>query len=218
MKSGVSIAFVSKTLNVVLRGPDSPHLETIIFDIGQLPSKTAMASSHTGFHPYRVRLRMCIDYLYAEALASQSGGSEAESAPPSSSSPNARSALHDEHNTCAQWNKSVAGPGCNQQNGLTVRGDAESLEKLFENSNRMSFHHLGAIKIGRGYQQNGQTLEIIGDVSDSSNLLNQIMGRSTWTDSTCLPANSQSTEGSAPGTLINGHTIIFRRLRENDGA
>ncbi|KAF4963546.1 hypothetical protein FSARC_8451 [Fusarium sarcochroum] len=39
LKSGDSIAFVSKSLDVVLNGPNLPHLEAITFDIGQFSIK-----------------------------------------------------------------------------------------------------------------------------------------------------------------------------------
>ncbi|KAF4969909.1 hypothetical protein FSARC_2966 [Fusarium sarcochroum] len=39
LKSGDSIAFVSKSLNVVLNGPNLPHLEAVTFDIGQFSIK-----------------------------------------------------------------------------------------------------------------------------------------------------------------------------------
>ncbi|KAF4969908.1 hypothetical protein FSARC_2965 [Fusarium sarcochroum] len=152
-----------------------------------------------------------------EGLPFQLNSSEAESASPSLSFPDAGLALKNQPDTCAQWIDSMSGPGCNQQNGWIICGDADLLEGMIQDGNPVSCRHVGATKIGPGYQQNGHTFEIVGVVSELNGLLKQLKG-STWIDSACLPADSQDMQGSTSGMQMNGLRIIIKRPMETDGA
>ncbi|KAF4955042.1 hypothetical protein FSARC_11949 [Fusarium sarcochroum] len=109
-------------------------------------------------------------------LLSQLNSSEAESASPSLSNLNAGPVSKNHPHTCAQWIDSMAGPGRNQLNKLTICGDAQSLKQLIRDGNTMSCRHVGAIKIGSGYEKTGNSFEIVGNASDLGSLLKHLEG------------------------------------------
>lgn len=108
------------------------------------------------------------------------------------------------------WNNMVAGPGFEQENGNVFILNGELAQRFAENPNGPSIHNR-PIKLGRGYQRNGHTVEYVGDIGAAVPL---DMGGDEWNDGMVLPFPS---EVGNQGKQINGNQIRIGGWKRDEG-